>query len=131
MIEQSVTGRTKDGAAFPLTIQFTGISCDPAQLSHELTDELELSEKGKEADAANNDFTLRSATHVHCKVIVYASLSGIVSFFADGRIHGCNHHFSVMLFGYSQQELVDKVCCCQSIDKNTYIVQYEVILYLW
>lgn len=74
----------------------------------------ELCDGGKgELDTADNDSTSKSslpcATHVHCKVIVYASLSGIVSFFPDGRIHGCNHHFSVMLFGYSQQELVDKV----------------------
>ena len=42
-------------------------------------------------------------------VIVYASLSGMVSFFSNGAIHGCNHHFMLMLLGYSQEELVGQV----------------------
>ena len=40
---------------------------------------------------------------------VYAALSGMVSFLPDGTIYGCNHHFAVMLFGYSQEELLKKV----------------------
>ena len=43
------------------------------------------------------------------KVIVYAALSGLVSFLPDGSVHGCNHHFALMLFGFSQQELLKKV----------------------
>ena len=42
-------------------------------------------------------------------VIVYASLSGMISFFPSGAIHGCNHHFMLMLLGYTQEELVGKV----------------------
>eukprot|EP00731_Ephydatia_muelleri_P010786 Em0005g1372a len=30
----------------------------------------------------------------------------MISFLRDGTIHGCNHHITMMLFGYSQQELV-------------------------
>ena len=40
---------------------------------------------------------------------MYASLSGMVSFFSNGAIHGCNHHFMLMLLGYSQEELVGQV----------------------
>ncbi len=46
---------------------------------------------------------------VNAKVVVYASLSGMVSFLSDGTIHGCNHHFALMLFGYTQHELLKKV----------------------
>ena len=46
---------------------------------------------------------------INTKVIVYAALSGMVSFLPDGTIYGCNHHFAVMLFGYSQEELLKKV----------------------
>ena len=46
---------------------------------------------------------------INAKVIVYAALSGMVSFLPDGTIYGCNHHFAVMLFGYSQEELLKKV----------------------
>ena len=49
---------------------------------------------------------------INAKVIVYASLGGMVSFLPDGAIHGCNHHFSLMLFGYSQEELLKKVRPC-------------------
>ena len=47
--------------------------------------------------------------YINAKVIVYSALSGMVSFLPDGAIHGCNHHFSLMLFGYSQEELLKKV----------------------
>jgi len=46
---------------------------------------------------------------INCKVVVYAALSGMVSFFSDGTIHSCNQHFALMLFGYSQEELQNKV----------------------
>ena len=46
---------------------------------------------------------------INAKVVVYAALSGMVSFLPDGTIYGCNHHFAVMLFGYSQEELLKKV----------------------
>lgn len=46
---------------------------------------------------------------INAKVIVYAALSGMISFLPDGTIYGCNHHFAVMLFGYSQEELLKKV----------------------
>ena len=52
---------------------------------------------------------LRDASHVDAKVEVYAALSGMISFLPDGTIHGCNHHFALMLFGYSQPELLKKV----------------------
>ena len=45
----------------------------------------------------------------HGKVVVYAALSGMVCFNSDGSIEGSNHHFSLMLFGYSQKELLKKV----------------------
>lgn len=56
------------------------------------------------------DSTVRGeAFCINAKVIVYAALSGMVSFLSDGTIYGCNHHFAVMLFGYQQEELLKKV----------------------
>ncbi len=46
---------------------------------------------------------------INIKVVVYAALSGMISFLPDGSIHGCNNQFSTMLFGYSQEELLKKV----------------------
>ena len=39
------------------------------------------------------------------RVSVYATLSGMVTFFPDGKIHGCNHHFILMLTGYTADQL--------------------------
>lgn len=47
--------------------------------------------------------------HTNAKVVVYATLSGMISFLPSGAIHGCNHHFSLMCFGYTQEELLKKV----------------------
>ena len=46
---------------------------------------------------------------INAKVVVYAALSGMISFLPDGCIHGCNNQFTSMLFGYSQEELLKKV----------------------
>ncbi len=46
---------------------------------------------------------------INVKVVVYAALSGMISFLPDGSIHGCNNQFTTMLFGYSQEELLKKV----------------------
>ena len=64
--------------------------------------------------AANGEIPMKSPSDyiINAKVIVYAALGGMVSFLPDGTIHGCNHHFSLMLFGYSQEELLKKVRPC-------------------
>eukprot|EP01135_Chromosphaera_perkinsii_P001593 Nk52_evm63s207 gene=Nk52_evmTU63s207 len=40
------------------------------------------------------------------QVEVFANISGLVSFYENGIIHGCNHSFVRLLFGYGKQELV-------------------------
>ena len=80
--KQSLTGRTKDGNPFPLILR----------LEPEIMADTAVVMKGK--------------------VTVYASLSGMISFLPNGTIHGCNHHFSLMLLGYTQDELVGKVQYC-------------------
>ena len=42
-------------------------------------------------------------------VWVFANISGLISFLPDGTIHSINHNFALMLFGYSQSELIGKV----------------------
>ena len=60
--------------------------------------------------------------YINAKVVVYAALSGMVSFLPDGTIHGCNHHFSLMLSGYTQEELLRKV------RGHTYIIMIYIAL---
>lgn len=42
-------------------------------------------------------------------VWVFSNISGMLSFSPDGTIRTCNRNFSLMLFGYSEQELVGQV----------------------
>lgn len=81
--KQRITGRLADGTAFPLTVQFNRRRSDNA--------------KGQIPAAYSG------------KVIVYATLSGMLSFLPDGKIHGCNHHFALMLTGYTADQLKGQV----------------------
>ena len=128
--KQCLTGRTKDGSVFPLLVKFTGASLEP--ICQETTDkgcedEEGVAEGDHEEGVAEGDHeegvakgdpeedppsSLQedspSLVLTHGKVVVYAALSGMVCFNSDGSIEGCNHHFSLMLFGYSQKELLKR-----------------------
>ena len=145
-----VTGRTKDGSVFPLTVRFiasTTVAAEPTaakkmcttinqdgippmqNVSETLTgtdghlkekedEEEKVEEEGMgtgegEGRTAQQQPTQKEGDTAEYflsgKVIVYSAVSGMLSFLSDGTIHGCNHHFALMMFGYSQQELVKKV----------------------
>ncbi len=42
-------------------------------------------------------------------VWVFANISGMITFLPDGTIHSINNNFSLMLFGFSSDELIGKV----------------------
>jgi PAS domain-containing serine/threonine kinase len=42
-------------------------------------------------------------------VWVFSNISGLVSVLPNGAIYSCNKNFTLMLFGYSDDELVGKV----------------------
>jgi len=86
--KQRITGRLTDGTAFPLTVQLTS----------------------KIHDANSRDKMKRPKDVIYTgKVTVYATLSGMITFLPDGTIHGCNHHFALMLTGYSGDQLKGQV----------------------
>ena len=82
MKKQQATGRTKDGPAFPLSISI------------------------KENEPKENNGDLVSYKGL---VWLFANISGLVSVSPSGDIYSCNKNFSLMLFGYSDEELVGKV----------------------
>ncbi len=48
--------------------------------------------------------------HRYCATVwVFANISGMITLLPDGTIHSVNHNFALMLFGYSQEELMGKV----------------------
>ena len=94
------------------------INLEEAPPPNYMTDETSTKSDVREAPPINNDDVADGEVpstpppdYINAKVIVYSALSGMVSFLPDGTIHGCNHHFSLMLFGYSQDELLKKVSC--------------------
>ena len=40
---------------------------------------------------------------------VFSNISGMITMLPDGTIHSINENFALMLFGYTQKELVGKV----------------------
>jgi PAS domain-containing serine/threonine kinase len=42
---------------------------------------------------------------------VFANMSGLVVISEEGLIESCNHHFTHMMFGYPQSELLGQVLC--------------------
>lgn len=89
--KQRATGRTRDGATFPLSIT----------LKPKYGKDLKKLDRDK--DVADDQLFYKGM------VWVFANISGLVTFTADGIVHSCNHNFSLMLFGYHENELVGKV----------------------
>ena len=82
MRKQRATGRTRDGANFPLSIA--------VEVDSEDEDDLD-------------EVVYRGV------IWVFANISGLITFLPDGSIHSINENFSLMLFGYKTTELVGKV----------------------
>ena len=51
-----------------------------------------------------DDMDVYSAT-----VWVFANISGMITLLPDGTIHSINHNFALMLFGFSEEDLIGKV----------------------
>ncbi|XP_053383005.1 PAS domain-containing serine/threonine-protein kinase-like, partial [Mercenaria mercenaria] len=82
--KQRATGRTRDGANFPLSIAV------------EMTDE--------EGDGISHH-----GDDIYKGVVwVFANISGLITFLPDGTIHNINENFSLMLFGFKSSEVIGK-----------------------
>jgi hypothetical protein len=47
----------------------------------------------------------------YCFLQVFANMSGLIVITEEGSIESCNHHFTHMMFGYPQSELLGQVLC--------------------
>ncbi|KAK3579787.1 hypothetical protein CHS0354_022096 [Potamilus streckersoni] len=89
--KQRATGRTRDGATFPLSIAV------------KLDEEDEDDEDSRLVPPSFEDST------VYFGVIwVFANISGMITFLPDGCIHSINDNFALMLFGYAATEVIGK-----------------------
>ncbi|XP_021932222.1 PAS domain-containing serine/threonine-protein kinase isoform X4 [Zootermopsis nevadensis] len=80
--KQKATGRTRDGATFPLCLKIN--------------------------EQMSEDKSMDNATNVLYSVViwVFANMSGLVVITEEGLIESCNHHFTHMMFGYPQSVLL-------------------------
>ncbi|XP_070533468.1 PAS domain-containing serine/threonine-protein kinase-like isoform X2 [Ptychodera flava] len=62
----------------------------------------------EDANSATHDPPKKTDVIYTAVVWVFTNISGMISFLPDGTIHSINHNFALMLFGYSQDELVGK-----------------------
>lgn len=81
--KQRATGKTQDGVSFPLCLM---ISSDD--------NNSEVGENG----------TVNPLYYI--TIWVYSNLSGLVVIDENSIIESCNHHFSTLMFGYSQTKII-------------------------
>jgi PAS domain-containing serine/threonine kinase len=82
--KQRATGRTQDGVSFPLCLIITSY----------------------EKDADEDDHSIVSGGNYVVTVWVYSNLSGLIVIDENSIIESVNHHFSTLMFGYSQSKIV-------------------------
>lgn len=82
--KQKATGRTKYGSSFPLCLR----------LSEEL-------------DEGSGDSSVAIVTF-SVVVWVFSNMSGLLVLSPDGLVEQCNHHFTHIMFGYTQAQLCGK-----------------------
>ncbi|KAK7861668.1 hypothetical protein R5R35_005350 [Gryllus longicercus] len=81
--KQKATGRTREGGTFPLCLRMAEEPVDDKDMDN------------------NANSVLYSVV-----IWVFANMSGLVVLTDDGTIESCNHHFTHMMFGYPQSELL-------------------------
>lgn len=82
--KQKATGRTKYGSSFPLCLRLN-----------------------EELDEGSGDSSVAAVTY-SVIVWVFSNMSGLLVLAPDGTVEQCNHHFTHIMFGYTQAQLVGK-----------------------
>lgn len=77
--KQKATGKTKDGMSFPLCLFI-----DPVEV--------------------DTDKTITPSYHI--TIWVFTNLSGLMVIDENGFIESCNHHFSMLMFGFTQNKIL-------------------------
>lgn len=80
--KQKATGKTQDGVSFPLCLMITP--------QENVTSDV--------IESGLNFYTVN--------IWVYSNLSGLIVIDENSIIESCNHHFSTLMFGYSQSKII-------------------------
>lgn len=85
--KQKATGKTRDGISFPLCLMVTAAIHDTSG-----------------ADSSDSGLSHSTAWYT-ITVWVFQNISGLLVIDDTGSIELCNHHFSMLMFGYSQAKM--------------------------
>lgn len=83
--KQKATGKTKDNLSFPLCLMITA------------QNDAENNHSDKSVDSSKQLFVIT--------IWVFQNISGLVVIDEHGSIELCNHHFSMLMFGYAQSKI--------------------------
>lgn len=85
--KQKATGKTQDGISFPLCLMVTAATLDTSA-----------------ADSGDSGMSYSTASYT-ITIWVFQNISGLLVIDDTGSIELCNHHFSMLMFGYSQAKM--------------------------
>ncbi|NXH76014.1 PASK kinase, partial [Hydrobates tethys] len=95
-IQQSV-GQSREGNMFPLSLKL--------QVSLLEDDQVAVQKDGVPQTEKEGSFT---GYHYSATVVVFSTISGLITVQSDGTICGIKDSFALMLFGYEKKELLGK-----------------------
>lgn len=85
--KQKATGKTQDNISFPLCLMVTGATIDSSG-----------------TDSGDSGMSHSTASYT-ITIWVFQNISGLLVIDDAGSIELCNHHFSMLMFGYSQAKM--------------------------
>lgn len=88
--KQKATGKTKDGVSFPLCLMFREFDTDLAEKTN--VEPMNL--------ISGNNYYLIT-------IWVFTNISGLIVIDENGVIESCNHHFSMLMFGYPETKVLN------------------------
>ncbi|NXT18113.1 PASK kinase, partial [Syrrhaptes paradoxus] len=94
---QQAVGRSRDGNMFPLSLKL--------QVSPLEEDQAAVQKDGVPQTDKEGAFT---SYHYSATVVVFSTISGLITVQSDGTICGIKDSFALMLFGYEKKELLGK-----------------------
>ncbi|XP_035755929.1 PAS domain-containing serine/threonine-protein kinase isoform X2 [Egretta garzetta] len=94
---QRAVGRSREGNLFPLSVKLQVSLLEEGQAAVQ-TDSVPQTEGG-------GSFT---GCHYSATVVVFSTISGLITVQSDGTICGIKDSFALMLFGYEKKELLGK-----------------------
>ncbi|KAM6388835.1 PAS domain-containing serine/threonine-protein kinase isoform 2-T2 [Pluvialis apricaria] len=94
---QRVVGQSKEGNMFPLSLKL--------QVSLLEEDQVAVQKDGVPQTEKEGSFT---GYHYFATVVVFSTISGLITVRSDGTICGIKDSFALMLFGYEKKELLGK-----------------------